>query len=1289
MSNKENLQGNEVIATLYVGVGGIGSDIVREVVDLAKASGDNLDRARFVTLDTDVGSLKNSDDGVYITPIQTSSQRTIRDYLVQDDDARTEWFPNNMIINSKSVSEGAGQVRAISRLALNATIRTGRIKALYNSIDELYLKDGSDKKQPIKVAIVSTVAGGTGSGIAMIVGMLIRNYLAKNYPDSAAVIRGFLMMPDVLNSFKPSSSEELSLQRNGYATLKEINAFMMRPFFESVPELNRYLNLHVDVPSPAGGIERLTNSPFDFCFLFERVDSGNGAMASLGQYKSYMAHSIYEQSIGAMSVRASSAEDNIHKEFLDEKKLSRNRFGGAGASIVRYPYKEIRDYVAYEWIEEQIIGHSAEQANESDIKKMLSESWLAYDIDYRNKEAEFKAGNIQEEPVRADIYTLDVETGAEEFTKMLRTKFIEPKNEKHKDAVIQLKNAKSVSDKNASNANKQGNQSGSNSKEKKAVTVHAVEYYIQQLEAQTTKLYEASVNANVKEDKNKPSPKEQFEIQSLKPVAPGSYFSSRYRVLDRFVSYIEEDKIKKVASNFADRIFNSPLKIDAKSEPYSLEGFLSIDGKALHPNAMRYFLYKLYDKLVSETATQPTTQETFKTKIDDQKYGYLDVETGKRDVSNFQVGGFSKENRGEEKSLSEMCSALDRISPNEDLRDESNKMLDAFAKEISKGYSDMLRYHICNCAKAYVSRMINQFEEFYDTFQKKVTGLEKRKKTIETKISFDRGDCIYNLFSKPEYLKCLVREQKKPSSGSEQERELFADIYFALKENGKSHDIRRSDAFADAEIKDVFESVLVESYKNIVENACPGLDMDIVRACGRECQIAAMCKAAYNPNEAEDIINDGNSEITRNAYLEDIIDKGFNLASPSLVRKSFDEDRKIDAMSFNAQMEEGDGMKMPDRLFNKKDFASNTVSKYELHFFRSIYGLTPMELHKMCPPMRDPAKPDAFLTAEDNVATDVGMVGVYFTAYQNYMQKIGPDNRLNPVITPHIDKRWNSISVMPEIDPQGYQRVLMKRIHKALIYGLIFGIIEKNYTSPHDTKKFVYEYLDGGNGTKKFTVSNHTKCDRLFEILDSLYFDRYAVHSIHTHVDAKRNREFTASTPYEKTSFARKLGALDRTVMFNENETVICSTANNGECAECEKYTEALVKDKLAALEGKKTSIFEIPLLYWRSLPKKDAAELEIMVDAVIEILITEISRFSSKDDTEALIALSLKEQYNMLYDNYEACRCLYSNLEEESKNNRAFKVIRKKVIEKIDELDVTKESFRLCDHTDKDDLFN
>ena len=79
----------------------------------------------------------------------------------------------------------------------------------------------------------------------------------------------------------------------------------------------------------------------------------------------------------------------------------------------------------------------------------------------------------------------------------------------------------------------------------------------------------------------------------------------------------------------------------------------------------------------------------------------------------------------------------------------------------------------------------------------------------------------------------------------------------------------------------------------------------------------------------------------------------------------------------------------------------------------------------------------------------------------------------------------------------------------------------------------------------------------------------------------------------------------------------------------------------------------------------------------------------AAKKAKARLITTDLPNDGCFFYDNYEACRCLYSNLEEESKNNRAFKVIRKKVIEKIDELDVTKESFRLCDHTDKDDLFN
>ena len=1257
MSNNAKTVGNKAIATLFVGVGGIGSKIIREVVDIAGRNNDDLTKARFVILDTDVGDLRRSEDGINITAIQTSSPRTIRDYLIQDKDAREEWFPNNMIINSKTVSEGAGQVRAISRLALNATIKTGRIRPLYQAIDDLYNKDGADKRQSIKIVIASTVAGGTGSGIAMIVGMLIRNYLEKNYPESSAVIRGYLMMPDVLNCFGPSASEENSLQRNGYATLKEINAFMMRPFFEAVPELNRYLDLHVDVPNAAGGLDRLTSSPFDFCFLFERTDASTAKMNSLAQYRSYMAHSIYEQSIGAMSAKASSKEDNIHKEFLDEKKLSRNRFGSAGASIVRYPYKEIRDYVAYEWIEEQIIGHSSGELSQDDINKLISESWLAYDTDYHNKFAEFQAGSLDDEPVRRDVYIVDVETGSEEFTKTLRKKFIDPKNLKHLNEI----------DEDA--AADYGKESSEEDSKNGGAIIPAVAYYIDRMVEHVLGLYEAGENAVKK--------RATFEESKSSIATPGGVpsFTMRYNAIHNMVKYVNEDKIKQVAKGFVERSFNNPNKIDKKAEPFSIEAFLSLDGKALHPNAMRYLLYKLAAQLDKETESPEYTTNSFKAERENKEKGDLIKEgSSERDVKQFEVSGNFKK----ERSLQEMCQAIDGLAFGDSGSKKCNELLDEYAKFIFNYYTGMARYQVCQYAKMYVDRIIEQFERFYDSFRTKVTGLEKRKKTILTKIAFENGDCEYNLFNNPKHLQALTREQRRPTSGSPEEIELFAEIYRAIKENGKNKDILKSDAFADVAVVDVFEDVVVEQYKHIVEVNCPAIDVDVVRACGLECQIMAMCDAEINAADAEAIIKAGRSDKNKNAHLKKIINKGFALASPSLVRKSFEEDRSIESMAFNAQIEEGDGMKMPDQLFNR-EFASNTVPKNEMHFFRSIYGIMPTEIHKMSSPQVDPGKPDANATADE--ACEASMVGVYFSAYQDYMRKIGPDNRLNPVITPHIDKRWNAITVMPEIDPQGYQRVLMKRIHKAMIYGFIFERIEKNYTSPYDTKKFVYEYVDGRNGTKKLTVSNHTKCDRLFEVLDSLYFDRYAVHSIHEAADNIRNKEFEISTPYEKTTFTKYSKRINRSLLIDENDTLIadegasaCSVKTIGELAET-------IKDN-------RVSLLEIPMLYWRSLPKKDDSEIEIMVDAIYEMLYTEISKFANKNDVDSLMAKSICEHYNLLYKNYEACRGLYDNKCCEPKNNRAFKVIRKKTLEKLDELDVTKSSFRLVDHTDKDDLF-
>ena len=113
----EKLNINTTPPTLFVGVGGIGSQIVLKVANRCKdGEGKNI---RFVVMDTnanDLDDIVRASKGVVI-PIQTSSTQTVKDYLAKDADAKDNWFPNNTTLYPKTVSEGAGQVRAISRLA--------------------------------------------------------------------------------------------------------------------------------------------------------------------------------------------------------------------------------------------------------------------------------------------------------------------------------------------------------------------------------------------------------------------------------------------------------------------------------------------------------------------------------------------------------------------------------------------------------------------------------------------------------------------------------------------------------------------------------------------------------------------------------------------------------------------------------------------------------------------------------------------------------------------------------------------------------------------------------------------------------------------------------------------------------------------------------------------------------------------------------------------------------------------------------------------------------------------
>ena len=284
---KERIKENVIDApTLFVGVGGTGCRIVRRVAEMCRPG--ERENVNFVCLDTNVNDLASvSGSRSHIYTVQTSNTQTVGNYLDYDADALNNWFPKNAVLYDKTVSEGAGQVRAISRLALNSTIKTGRIRPLLDAVDDLFRKSGKEMKQAMRAVIVSTASGGTGSGILLPLAMYLRDYVEDKYPNTSLIVRSLILLPETLDSVIDSNTERESQRRNAYATIKEINAFMMKGsgFFDIDEDLRRYNRLHVDFANPGTDeMKSLSLLPFDFCFLMDGQNAEDSTLVSTMQY---------------------------------------------------------------------------------------------------------------------------------------------------------------------------------------------------------------------------------------------------------------------------------------------------------------------------------------------------------------------------------------------------------------------------------------------------------------------------------------------------------------------------------------------------------------------------------------------------------------------------------------------------------------------------------------------------------------------------------------------------------------------------------------------------------------------------------------------------------------------------------------------------------------------------------------------------------------------------------------------------------------------------------------------
>lgn len=334
-----------IAPTIIIGLGGIGSNICCRVSKQVKNE-EQRKRIKFVCIDTDINDLaQRRDEDPRIITIQTSAPYLVSNYLDTNTNAKENWFPLHNILMGKTPTEGAGQVRAISRLAFEEAIRDGKVADLNKAIEELYFLDGSSQSQAVRVIIVSTLAGGTGSGIVLPVALYVRNFLETRFRKSASVMRGFFLLPEIMFGNK-SPEECASLCCNAYASLRELDAFMRRGDGALIGP--KYRNLKLELPDASSGSYVDYNvSPFNFCFLYDKRNTDDLQLKSFDDYEEHAANTIYAQAISGMSNRSNSNEDNAIKPLI--KSNGRNRFCGAGSSILKYPRDSILQYVAGKW----------------------------------------------------------------------------------------------------------------------------------------------------------------------------------------------------------------------------------------------------------------------------------------------------------------------------------------------------------------------------------------------------------------------------------------------------------------------------------------------------------------------------------------------------------------------------------------------------------------------------------------------------------------------------------------------------------------------------------------------------------------------------------------------------------------------------------------------------------------------------------------------------------------------------------------------------------------------------
>ncbi len=317
--------------TLIIGLGGIGSKISEFLYGKLK---DNKNVTTFC-IDSDHALLNTIKIQEKNRIFLGSLTETVRSLIERNEETKW-WIRNNPIINQKTTGEGSGQVRFIGRLIFEDALNKKLFNPFYERLREI-AEACAENNENLRISIITSTCGGTGSGIFIQIAEMIRYYMSENFPSVSLSIDGELILPEALK-FLFTQSEKTYIETNTYAVFKELNAINENIWHNDEPILLVHSN---DFNGTV-----LSKCPYDRCFLY------NSSNAEDVFDYAVIIRAIYERLFGDYA-------NLIHEEYQKRCKIIKTE-----ATLDIYATFEIREESSrYVWPK---LYHRAVQEAEND-----------------------------------------------------------------------------------------------------------------------------------------------------------------------------------------------------------------------------------------------------------------------------------------------------------------------------------------------------------------------------------------------------------------------------------------------------------------------------------------------------------------------------------------------------------------------------------------------------------------------------------------------------------------------------------------------------------------------------------------------------------------------------------------------------------------------------------------------------------------------------------------------------------------------------------------------------------